>query len=265
MPCCCAYQCKSRTEKKDGKTFHRFPFRNRELVKRWTINIRRKNWKPTRSTLICSDHFTEDCFDRTGSTTRLREAAVPTLFKFPPHLQKKVSRPRTTKNSSNTKLVPIKEQLCQRRTSNTSFENPQLRIQQKTVPDSGKSSDILYTICTKPSSTATVTKGEDHAGRPEAKTITMDHTYAILQSPRKLKELLNASWEREAILREKLKISRQHERRSKVKIQTLRNIINSLQAQKRSSKNAASQCQNFWGFHDTEEENDLEQFVPILE
>ncbi|XP_014678484.1 PREDICTED: uncharacterized protein LOC106818278 [Priapulus caudatus] len=35
----------------------------------------------------CSDHFTGNCFDHSGQTTRLAEDAVPILFGFPDHLK----------------------------------------------------------------------------------------------------------------------------------------------------------------------------------
>lgn len=40
------------------------------------------------SSRVCADHFTEECFDLTGQTVRLRDNAVPTVFKFPEHLTK---------------------------------------------------------------------------------------------------------------------------------------------------------------------------------
>nr|XP_054755187.1 peroxynitrite isomerase THAP4-like [Lytechinus pictus] len=60
----------------------RLPLRKPDLLRVWLSQIgREKNWIPTVSKVICSDHFEERCFDRTGQTTRLREYVVPTIFR----------------------------------------------------------------------------------------------------------------------------------------------------------------------------------------
>ena len=66
---------------------YRFP---KDLDRRnvWVNNLKRENYKPTDRSLLCSDHFDDSCFDRTGQTTRLRKDAVPTVFNFPDHLIK---------------------------------------------------------------------------------------------------------------------------------------------------------------------------------
>ena len=54
-----------------------------------TAKILRKDWIPSSSSRICSDHFPESCFDRTGKMTKLKDGAIPTRFKgFPKHMQK---------------------------------------------------------------------------------------------------------------------------------------------------------------------------------
>ncbi|XP_071486418.1 uncharacterized protein [Diadema antillarum] len=85
MPYCAALNCTNRATKKCGKTFHRFPKRNLALREQWTTNMRRDDWTPKPYSSLCSDHFEEKYFDRTGQTTRLRENAVPTLFTFKHH------------------------------------------------------------------------------------------------------------------------------------------------------------------------------------
>ncbi|XP_063242342.1 zinc finger protein 358-like isoform X2 [Bacillus rossius redtenbacheri] len=90
---CCAINCTERHVKGGKVTFHKFP---KDAARRaaWIEAVHRKNWTPTKNSMLCSDHFTEDCFDRTSlSVVRLREYAVPSVFPtFPDHLKKKVER-----------------------------------------------------------------------------------------------------------------------------------------------------------------------------
>lgn len=73
--------------------FFRFPLKNEQLLKKWIASMKREKWEPKKSNYICSAHFTEDCLRRYSLQVRLKEDAVPTVFCFPPHLQK-VSQPR---------------------------------------------------------------------------------------------------------------------------------------------------------------------------
>ena len=57
-----------------------------ERCRKWTTNLRRDNFTPSKCTVICFEHFHSSCYDRTGQTVRLRPNAEPTLFQFPEHL-----------------------------------------------------------------------------------------------------------------------------------------------------------------------------------
>ncbi|XP_063242354.1 zinc finger protein 70-like isoform X3 [Bacillus rossius redtenbacheri] len=76
-------------EEESKVTFHRFP---KDAARRaaWIQAVHKKNWSPTTNSVLCSDHFTEDCFDRISSfMVRMREYAVPSVFPaFPDHLKK---------------------------------------------------------------------------------------------------------------------------------------------------------------------------------
>ncbi|GCC29250.1 hypothetical protein chiPu_0007688 [Chiloscyllium punctatum] len=83
---CAAYGCTAVYRKNTNTSFHRFPS-NPWRRTEWIRLVRRENFKPSKHTFLCSKHFEQTCFDRTGQTRRLREDAVPTIFDFPPHMQ----------------------------------------------------------------------------------------------------------------------------------------------------------------------------------
>uniref|UniRef100_A0A0K8RCC4 Putative thap domain protein n=1 Tax=Ixodes ricinus TaxID=34613 RepID=A0A0K8RCC4_IXORI len=80
MRVCCVYSCWNRNLQQKSATFHRFPRSRPEIYQQWVINIGggRRNWQPSGESVVCSDHFEEECFDRTGQTVRLRVDAIPT-------------------------------------------------------------------------------------------------------------------------------------------------------------------------------------------
>lgn len=46
----------------------------------WTKFVNRGSWKPNKYSVVCSKHFTEECFDRTSQChVRLKSDAIPTL------------------------------------------------------------------------------------------------------------------------------------------------------------------------------------------
>ncbi len=67
----------------------RFPT-DPERRKKWIQNMRREQWTPGASSRLCSDHFLESCYDRSGKVTKLREDTIPTRFKLFPKYMKKV-------------------------------------------------------------------------------------------------------------------------------------------------------------------------------
>uniref|UniRef100_A0A8C4QPT3 THAP-type domain-containing protein n=1 Tax=Eptatretus burgeri TaxID=7764 RepID=A0A8C4QPT3_EPTBU len=88
MPSCAAYDCANRDgpdQRRTGVTFHRS---RPNIMKQWLANMKRANYVPSKSAVLCSDHFEDFCFDKTGQTTRLRDYAVPTVFKFTKDMKK---------------------------------------------------------------------------------------------------------------------------------------------------------------------------------
>ncbi|XP_043920230.1 THAP domain-containing protein 1 isoform X2 [Protopterus annectens] len=79
---CSAFGCQNRYDKTKGVSFHKFPLARPSLCQLWVAAVRRKNFKPTKYSSICSDHFTPDCFKRECNNKLLKENAVPTVFQF---------------------------------------------------------------------------------------------------------------------------------------------------------------------------------------
>ncbi|XP_010894214.1 uncharacterized protein LOC105025312 isoform X1 [Esox lucius] len=103
---CSAFNCRNtfKNVKQNTKkvTFHRFPKRDPKRLKEWLRQMKWKDWLPTPHSLLCSEHFEERFMDRTGQTVRLRDDAIPTIFAFPNHLQKK----KTAGRRKRVTLVP---------------------------------------------------------------------------------------------------------------------------------------------------------------
>ena len=95
---CVAVSCKNTAKKGSEYSFHRFPHQNANLLKKWVHAICRKQWKPTKHSFICSDHFHESCFViRPGAEgRRLKDDAVPPIFQtFPSYYQKDIKLRRS--------------------------------------------------------------------------------------------------------------------------------------------------------------------------
>ncbi|XP_037547734.1 THAP domain-containing protein 1 [Nematolebias whitei] len=79
---CSAYGCKNRYHKDRNISFHKFPLARPDVCGKWVAAMRRNNFKPTKYSNICSQHFTADCFKRECNNRVLKENAVPSLFTF---------------------------------------------------------------------------------------------------------------------------------------------------------------------------------------
>uniref|UniRef100_A0A1A8CF61 THAP domain-containing protein 1 n=1 Tax=Nothobranchius kadleci TaxID=1051664 RepID=A0A1A8CF61_NOTKA len=79
---CSISKCTNRcgpVERKLGLTFHKFPLHNLPVLAQWMKAVGRVHWHPRLWSSICSTHFTEDCFDRSGDKVILHPDSVPTL------------------------------------------------------------------------------------------------------------------------------------------------------------------------------------------
>ncbi|XP_024921290.1 THAP domain-containing protein 6-like isoform X2 [Cynoglossus semilaevis] len=97
---CAANSCFSRRTVENrarGITFHKFP-KDKEMRRKWEISLQREEFTASNTSVLCSEHFKQDDFDRTGQIVRLRNEVIPSIFSFPVHLQRPEKR-RTTSTS----------------------------------------------------------------------------------------------------------------------------------------------------------------------
>lgn len=82
---CSAYGCKNRYHKDKNISFHKFPLARPDVCEKWVTAIKRRNFKPTKYSSICSQHFTKNSFRQDCNNRVLKDDAVPSLFKL--HIQ----------------------------------------------------------------------------------------------------------------------------------------------------------------------------------
>ncbi|KAJ8932020.1 hypothetical protein NQ314_015014 [Rhamnusium bicolor] len=96
---CVAFGCNNLADKRSVVQFHGFPFKRPLILKEWIKAIRRDNWQPMKFSKLYSDHFLTSDYEDIGEKIyrRLKDSAIPSVFKFPQHLQKKIAPRRVLK------------------------------------------------------------------------------------------------------------------------------------------------------------------------
>ncbi|KAM8837112.1 uncharacterized protein AB9W97_002469 isoform 2-T2 [Spinachia spinachia] len=153
---CAAYGCSNRRcleTKSRGITFHLFP-KSGERRRKWEAALRRDDFAASSRTLLCSEHFRTEDFDRTGQTVRLKDAVVPTVFHFPA-LQRSVATRSTTTSSWADDNLPVDLM-------------PDVREQSRPLTDTMSSSAGLY------AQVAAVMESLVHAAVAELKKLVED-------------------------------------------------------------------------------------------
>ena len=85
---CVAAGCNNSVEK-EGISVYTFP-KDEALKKKWTNQVQRTRTGPTINSVLCSEHFTEECFEESNiihqsfglkKNRRLKKGAVSSIFK----------------------------------------------------------------------------------------------------------------------------------------------------------------------------------------
>ncbi|KAJ8341689.1 hypothetical protein SKAU_G00339800 [Synaphobranchus kaupii] len=229
MPVCSAFKCNARTgcNKDDSKvTFHRFPLKQPEKLKIWIRITQKDHWTPTPNSVLCSRHFKEDCFDRTGQTTRIRAGAVPTIVLFP----RKKSQLLGIRQCEQTEM---KNCAGQKRGRRGKEERGAVALRSPTPATTADHRPNLHSYCgygrrVEPRPL----QATDHPyAVTEAPGLPADHLYAVSESPVRLKRRCNDMTDKLEACRRKLKMEQQKVRRWHRDVARLKASVKALRAE----------------------------------
>ncbi|CAH1963686.1 unnamed protein product [Acanthoscelides obtectus] len=94
---CSAVNCCNRRRKDVKMKFHKLPT-DPNMRKLWLHAIRRENFTPSTTTVICEKRFTPEDYEVSVHGNKvLKKVAVQSVFDFPAHLKKEPSHRRVLK------------------------------------------------------------------------------------------------------------------------------------------------------------------------
>ncbi|KAM6895768.1 THAP domain-containing protein 5-like [Xenentodon cancila] len=101
-------------------SFYPFPIPDKGRLQKWVDNIQREEWTPSRHQCVCSEHFTDDCFDIRWGIRYLKNTAIPTIFPAPDYEGEKnmtisrAPRPKTSTTETNAGPKGFGSHPCER-------------------------------------------------------------------------------------------------------------------------------------------------------
>ncbi|XP_060091919.1 THAP domain-containing protein 6-like isoform X1 [Heteronotia binoei] len=191
---CAAYNCSNSDttlNRKQGITFHRFPKDNKRKQE-WAQALCRVDplsgnlWTPSVWDMICSQHFTPECFREINGKKFLKEGSCPSVFSFPDDCKKTNTPKKRRKNSKYVRTFGVP--LFQEESSNNGTRSEQ------TTPEilSNRSQDSLENISEgeveQCSSSPEINPTAECNARDRLMT---EHHYHITDSPKTLKRKLD--------------------------------------------------------------------------
>ncbi|XP_062340009.1 THAP domain-containing protein 1 [Osmerus eperlanus] len=194
---CSAYGCKNRYHKDKNISFHKFPLARPDVCGKWIAAMRRNNFKPTKYSNICSQHFTKDCFKRECNNRVLKENAVPSLFCL-------------------SKLQIKSESLEDSFTPEMDFH--------LTLPLSdSEETQVLEPQGLQPEETDAAVPQLKNPDLPHSMSVTCDHNYTVEDSVQQKKRIEQLEEQLDK-LRKKLKTSQQKCRRQERQLKRLKAV-----------------------------------------
>lgn len=187
-----------------------------DIRQHWIDALRRKDFTPSRTAVLCSKHFRPEDFDRTSlSSIRLRDHVVPSIFPaFPAYLQPRQTsrKPPKDRSTFNTTSFPAD-------TDPTPSAVTEVRSTSNTTSSSACADPAPSTV-TQP------TTSNPNLGMGTSSTDSQE----IPETPRKtaLKRKLEHVEKQLVSSRKKIKLLLQSKRRLMKKNAALKNIITDL-------------------------------------
>ena len=110
--------CGRTNNTKAGVTLHKFPLKNSDISKQWTVFVQqiRSEWQPTQYSVLCSNHFERSSYvlryeierklmPESKYQYRLKPDAVPTIFAPDEHVKEQRGAVRKRKRISDIQQV----------------------------------------------------------------------------------------------------------------------------------------------------------------
>ncbi|XP_030041703.1 THAP domain-containing protein 3 isoform X2 [Microcaecilia unicolor] len=211
MPKSCAvpYCTRRYSSKNKQLTFHRFPFSKPDLFKEWVGNVGRLDFKPKQHTVICSEHFTPDCFSAIGNRKNLMPNAIPTIFPLPENV-KDLSTAESPLKEEDANAVELETVLD---LEHTATETQNLTAEVATMEEEDSKPRLLQT--TPPQLIETY------------QLSAADHSYNIVDCSTLKKKLFRALEENEK-LRKRVKVKSEELRRMSANLQAVKRELETL-------------------------------------
>ncbi|XP_053264105.1 THAP domain-containing protein 3-like isoform X1 [Podarcis raffonei] len=204
---CAAYNCTNsdtKLNRKQGITFHRFP-KDNARKQEWAMSVHRadpvsgKLWMPSQWDMICSQHFSPECFREINGKKFLKEESCPSIFSFP-DTSKKIHAPkRRRKNSKWAGALDLT--LVKANGSKNEMCSQQI-MQTTPASDSQKSLEHKEHKVDLNSFSSKISPTEVYSAKY---TLTTEHHYHITDSPKTLKRKLDEILEENDELRRRLR------------------------------------------------------------
>ena len=222
---CIALYCKNKFDKLKNIHFHKFPLKNKDLCLKWVASTKRENYIPSNYAFICSEHFllSDYVFSPHDLKPRLKQNAVPSIFKFPAKQQPK----KQPKKLPAKEPPPEDEPHNQLSTSNASFSVT--NILSSHTPKKQK-----------PPAKRTLPEDEPHS-QPSTSYASFSVTNATAPPSKKQKVVDSPI---KSKLKRKIKTLQQKLRRKEKKISSMKEMMSELQDKKLLTEDCANVLEN---------------------